>query len=370
MRILKYIFLLLLLALVAVTVFVATQKGTYSIVRSRVIKSPRPVVFNYINDYRNWENFGSWAKEDADMKFNYPVLTSGKGASYSWESSNGEGLMRTTYVKDNDSIFQKMTFNGSPSEVSWKFKDTIGGTKVTWRSRGRMNFMYKVYSVTKGGIDKLLGAMYEQSLANLDKTLDYEIRTFTIAENGIVVKSGSMYLKQTINSTIANAPRNMQIMLSKMAHFFKKNNIDANGKPFVIYHTYDTAKGQTKFSVGIPIREEIRTSLGSDVTFAKFDSFRAVKMTLTGDYSHIPTAWTKAAAYISQNQLQPDPGMRVFEIFSRGIAENKSPSKWVTHIYFPLRAAATPAEAKPAVMPVTQKPATTTPVTPTAEPAE
>ncbi len=62
MKILKYIFLLLLLAFIAVTIFVATQKGDFNVQRSVVIKSSRPTVFNFINDFRNWETFGSWAK--------------------------------------------------------------------------------------------------------------------------------------------------------------------------------------------------------------------------------------------------------------------------------------------------------------------
>lgn len=356
MRILKYIFLLILLAMVAVIVFVATQKGDYSVERSKVIASPRPVVFNYVNDFRNWENFSTWG-DSASVKFTYPALTAGKGGSYSWKSADSEGSVRTVFVKDNDSIFQKMEFNGSPSEVSWKFKDTVGGTKVTWRSKGRMSFLYKIQSITKGGIEKTTGALYEQGLASLDRTLDHEINTYSVAENGVVVKTGAKYLKQTITSTIANVPRNMQIMLSKMIYFFRKNNIAANGKPFVIYHTYDTANGISKFSVCMPVREEIRTTPESDIQFGKYEATSAVKVTLNGDYSHRAEAWKKAADYLERHKLQRDPNVRVIEVFSKGIEEIKKPSKWVTHIYLPLKAAAPePAMAPRPAQP--EKPAT------------
>ncbi len=68
MRILKYLFLLILLSLVALSVFVATQKGEFNIERSLVINSPRAAAFNYVNDYRNWEDFSSWTVEDPEMK--------------------------------------------------------------------------------------------------------------------------------------------------------------------------------------------------------------------------------------------------------------------------------------------------------------
>jgi hypothetical protein len=35
-------------------------------------------VFNYVNDYRNWADFGSWTTEDPEMKIVYPQVTVGK----------------------------------------------------------------------------------------------------------------------------------------------------------------------------------------------------------------------------------------------------------------------------------------------------
>lgn len=357
MRILKYIFLLIILALIGVVVFVATQKGDYSVERSKVIKSPRTVVFNYVNDFRNWENFSAWAGDSTSAQFTYPAITSGKGGSFSWKSADAEGTIKTIFVKENDSIAQKMEFNGSPSDVSWKFKDTIGGTKVIWRSKGKMSFLYKIQSVAKGGISKMIGGLYEQSLVNLDRTLDYEINTYSVTEDGIVVKTGAKYLSQTINSTMANAASNMRIMLSKMVHFAKKNNIATTGKPFVIYQTYDTTRGITKFSVCIPVRDEIRTTAESDIQFGTLEGKKSVKVTLNGDYSHRAEAWKKATDYLSAKKLERDPNIKVIEVLTKGIEETKKPSKWVTHVYIPLRSAATVApKVQSATTPQAAKP--------------
>jgi len=59
-------------------------------------------------------------------------------------------------------------------------------------------------------------------LANLDKTLDYEINTYNIKVNGIVQKFGGFYLQQTINSKISNVSKNLRIMIPKMINFSKK----------------------------------------------------------------------------------------------------------------------------------------------------
>jgi len=144
MKILKYIFLLLLLALFASSVFIATQKGNFDVSRSKIIKSSKSTVFNYVNNYRNWEIFGTWKNDDPDITFFYPENTVGSGASYSWKGSNGDGDIKTISVKENQSIIQKMNYNGTISDVFWTFKDTVGGTKVTWRSKGLMSFSFKI----------------------------------------------------------------------------------------------------------------------------------------------------------------------------------------------------------------------------------
>lgn len=337
MRILKYIFLLILLAFVALSVFVATQKGDYDIVRSKIIKSPKSVVFNYVNDYRNWENWGAWKENDSKMTFTYPEKTIGIGGGYSWSGEDGRGTMKTIFIKENDSIAQKMSYNEAPSKVFWSFKDTIGGTKVTWRTTGTMPFMMKIYAVTKGGAEKTIGNMYEKSLQNLDKKLDYEINTYSIKINGIVTKTSSYYLKQTITSKIANLSKNLKIMVPKLLSFFKKNNIPMNGRPFVIYHTFDVVNGITNFSVCVPIKEEIFTSPGSDITGGKLEAFQALKVTLTGDYSHNQEAWDKASEYIYKNNLIRNPAGPSMEIYTTGIEQEKSPSKWITDLYIAIQ---------------------------------
>ncbi|MBD3581423.1 SRPBCC family protein [Flavobacterium selenitireducens] len=343
MRILKYIFLLILLAFIGVAVFVSTQKSEYDIVTTRVIKSPRAIVFGYVNDFRNWENFNALTKEDASAKFVYPAVTVGKGGSASWTSSDGKGKITTLFAKDNDSLSQKMVFNDTESQISWKFEDEGKATKVTWRRKGKVGFWYKVQSVANGGLDRLLRAISEQSLADLDKTLVFEMTTYSITENGIVYKSGTKFLKQTILSTIDNAPKNRRIMLSKMQHFFRKNKLSATGKPFVLFHSYDVSKKLTRFSVCIPIKDEVRTTPESDISFGEFRTMRSVKITLNGDYSHLPEAWGRADGYLNTAKLERDPEIRAIEVLTKNIEDVKSPSKWVTHLYFPLRSAAAPA---------------------------
>jgi hypothetical protein len=48
-----------------------------------------------------------------------------------------------------------MNYNGTSSSPF--FKDTEGGTKVTWQSKGNMSFLLKFYTALNGGVEEVIG---------------------------------------------------------------------------------------------------------------------------------------------------------------------------------------------------------------------
>jgi effector-binding domain-containing protein/ribosome-associated toxin RatA of RatAB toxin-antitoxin module len=368
MRILKYIFLLILLALVGITVYVATQKGDFKVSRSSIIKTPRSTVFDYVNDYKNWETFGSWIQKDSDIKFNYDAKTMGAGAKCTFENGSDEGAIRTVFVKENDSLAQKANFNGTTAIISWKLKDTIGGTKITVHSKGKMDIMTKITTFFNGGISSILGDIYEKSLRNLDKTLHYEMKTYSIKVNGIVQRTSGFCLKQTVSCHIKSVAKNTKILMARMVHFFKKNKIPMAGKPFVNYDKYDLANDFATISICIPVRQQVSITDGSDVTSGEIIAFTCLKTTLTGDYSHSKEAWAKAKKYIADNGLKENFAGSYTEVYVKTIDDIKQPSKWVTEIYIPVfpKAIALPEPIVAPVNPAIAAPEITT--TPTENP--
>ena len=336
MRILKYIFLLILLALVGITVYVATQKGDFEVTKSSIVKTQRSTVFDYVNDYKNWETFGSWMQKDSNIKFNYDAKTIGAGAKCSFENGSDDGDIKTFFVKENDSLAQKANFNGTTATISWTFKDTIGGTKVTVHCKGKMDIITKITTFFKGGVTSIIDDICEKSLRNLDKTLNYEMKTYSIKVNGIVQRPSGFCLKKTVSSHIKSVSKNTKIMIQNMVRFFKKNKIAMAGKPFVMYDRYDVVNDFATISVCIPVRNQISISPGSDVTSGEIIAFTCLKTTLTGDYSHSKEAWVKAKKYITDNGLKENFAGSYTEAYVKTIDDIKQPSKWITEIYIPI----------------------------------
>lgn len=334
MRILKYIVLLLLLGFVAVVVYIATQKGDFTVQRTHVIKSQRPAVFTYVNDYRNWEHFVSWLQNAA---IDYSQVTSGKGARMSWVNQVGKTSIKTIHAKENDSLVQELEFNGEKTQVRWWFRDTVGGTSVRWEMSGRVNFTYKIKAFLQGGLSDVVTTGQEQSLANLNRVLNNEINTASIGAASVVQKPLVRYFGRTILSTYENMPRNRQILLSKMHLLFEKNNIPKSGPPFVIYHYADKPANRVKFTVGIPIPEPARSSSGSEIRYGEIPAYTSVHLTLKGDYSHRKKVWERGRQYLQEHGLSPDSKFFVIESLDKSSFNSKRPSEWVTQFYFPIR---------------------------------
>ncbi len=339
MKILKYILLLLLLVFIASVVFVATLKPDFDIVRTKTINASKSVVYNYVNDFKNWENFGSWKQDDPKMKFKYSKNTIGKGSFYSWISQDGEGKITNFYSKSNDSIHQKMIFNDDESDVYWSFKETNGKTKITWRNVGKMSFVTKIFTTILGGMDDLVGDTYERSLANIEKNLKNKVvlNSHSVVADGFIETTMGMYLQKTINSTNANLANNIQIMIPNILKFTQKNKIVIIGKPFVKYNSNNDLKGTTNFSVCISIKDSILTSPESEYTFNNMLPFQAMKATLTGDLIYKNEAKIKALELVQENNLIQKTDLPIIEVYNINKTDSKDSNKWITEIYVPVK---------------------------------
>ena len=336
MRILKYIFLLLLLSLVALSIFVATQKGEFTIEKSKIINSPKSTIYSYVNDPKNWKEWNSWAVEDSLLYVNFTQDTINKVFSINWDGKDNTGDIETIKQNPNENITQKMNFNGNSAELSLNLKDTLKGTKIIWKANVKLGFVNKVIATLSGNIQDEISTMFEKSLINLDRRLDYEINHYDIKITGVSVKPQCFYLEQTFTSEISKVRKNTEIVTKKIVNFCKQNKIIISGKPFIIYHNYDLERELTKISICVPIKEEIFISEGSEILSKKLNSQPVIKLIMTGDYSHSKIALDKLDAYIREKKYIKNTLYSHFEIIVVDKTKTNNPSEWVTEILIPV----------------------------------
>jgi len=295
MKIINYIFLLVLLALLAATVHISTQKNEFNVTQSQFIKAPKSQVYLYLNDCRNWQTFSYWKQTDPSQTFSFPSNTIGTGGYCAWEGSNESGKMIITNCIENQKIVQKIQVNGRAIKATWTLKDSLNGTVVQWQYAGAVNFKSKVSYALHGGVSAI------------------------------------------------------RILLPRMLRFYEKNKLKATGAPFVIYHAYDYPKGYSKISVCLPIKDSVFTSPGSQITGGKLEPFTCYTTTVKGDYQHLLAARKKTRAYFEKNHIIENTAVPMLEVYTKSSSQIANPSQWVTELYFPIKPMASVIAPPPAV---------------------
>ncbi len=168
---LKYFLIFSIITILCAFVYLFSIEGKYNIHRTVIVNAPIEKVFDYVNDYRNWEKWGPWNDYDPNLEYQYPDKTSGIGASYSWLGKDGSGSLKTIHEVKNQSILQKLTFDkNNQSDVYWNFEkiDSLK-TKTTWGMKGELP-IYMRFSV--GTIQDKLGKLFDKGLVSLNQHIE------------------------------------------------------------------------------------------------------------------------------------------------------------------------------------------------------
>src|SRR5210317_1802222 len=223
MKALKYVLFLLLIFVIGLSIYIAVQPNEFSFNRSKVIKAPVSMIFNKVNDYKNWPSFSPWIEQEPNAELTYGDKTSGVGGNYAWNGEIlGEGSMKTLNVEENELIEQHIQFIKpfkSESHINWTFEPTQEGTKVTWKMAGKQDFMTKMYTTFAGSIEDMTGPDFERGLFKLDSVVTADMKKYSITVNGLTEHGGGFYIYNTTSCKISDIEPKMQEMMTEVGQY-------------------------------------------------------------------------------------------------------------------------------------------------------
>ena len=335
MKLLKNLFLLLLIAIIGISIYIATIDGKYDIKTSKIIKAPVSVVYNSINNYKNWENWGPWYEIDSTIVASFPEITSGEGATYSWTGKEGNGSMKTISVIPNKEIIQQINFGTDSSpEVYWNFDKVEDGTNVTWGIRGKNSFGEKAYFLINGGVESKMKPMFDRGLELFEEYISKEMDKHSIEYKGVVDYGGGYYLYQTTSCKIDEIDSKMGSMMKAVQKYIAENSIESFGKPFILNHKWDEINKTTMFSACIPVKERIITT--GDVLTGFLKPQKTYKTLFKGNYKFSEEAWNGAYKTLAEEGFTALENGEPFEVYTVNPHDTENPSEWVTEIYIPI----------------------------------
>lgn len=330
MKILKYLSLLFLLFLLAFVVFVATQPPTYEITKQIEINTPNHFVFDYVNDFSNWNDWQQFNTEE-NINFTTSKNTIGKKSYVKWDS---ECAIITSFAQ-KDSISQLFIQNNNRQTLHWKFKKSGKNTLASVTIKGDLSFTEKIYSVLNGGITSYMGPQLQESLNKINNYFVSELGEYDIKVEGLVNRPSINYLEQKDSCLVKDFPKKSKALLKTLKNFIKSNAIETLEVPFVMFQNNEN-KNIIVYAMCIPVKEKVFTTPDSQIQGKNYSSFLAIKTTLKGDYSHLKKAWAKTRNYIATKKFKEDKKGNYIGIYKKSIPEVNEPSKWITEIYIPI----------------------------------
>jgi effector-binding domain-containing protein len=166
MKILKFIFFALLGFVGLYLLACAFMPNRFEVERSMNIEASPYVVFDQVNDFKNWDNWDPWGERDSSIVTTYGEVTAGLGASRAWTSAqSGNGHMEITH----SAFLQQIDFDISISEWStfqghFYFEPSESGVNVRWMDEGDLPFLSRAFSPI---FSRMMGDDFERGLTLL-----------------------------------------------------------------------------------------------------------------------------------------------------------------------------------------------------------
>ena len=341
MKAVKYIVLLILVGIIGLSVYVAVQPNQYSFSRTMVTTAPLPLLFNEVNDFKNWPSFSPWLQKDPETDLGFGNITKGKNAFYRWESDVlGSGSMTTTSVKPNEFIGQDINITKpfeTEAKTSWTFERENDSTYVTWALAGKQDFISKFYTTFSGSVESQMGPGLKRGLSKLDSVVKAKMKVYSIHVDGITNHSGGYYLFSTTSCQLSELETNIKLAINELSAYALTHNISMNGHPFIIYHKRDEVNNAAIFSACIPTISKITVN-DSNILTGQLKDFKSLKATLQGHHDNLQETWNTALAYIkNKDNLTLKPSGPQLEVFVRDANETVNPAEWLTEIYIAIK---------------------------------
>ena len=284
----------LLIVVVIISVFLPI---TYHVERSTVINTSADVIFEEVNELKNWPHWAPWDEKDPNMKKTWGEKTAGVGGWNEWESeAEGNGRMTILESEPNTHIKNKLEFLDweSTSFGTWTFNEEDGTTKVTWAMDGEAEDIMSKYMALM--FDGMIGPDFEAGLAKLKEYCENKpAKSAYNCEYHEIPGMLAITLKDT--TTSAELTEAMGNMLPKTYNYALSLEVEEIGHPFTIYHTMD--ENMLIIESGVSISDEIEVS--PEFMLRKIPSCYVVSTIHEGPYNNLPEAHEAIKKYMADN---------------------------------------------------------------------
>lgn len=334
MKILKALFIVLLLLIVAFVGISLFLPSKIQVKRSVIINAPETAIYNQINTLKNWSNWSHWHKMDPKMKIEYEGPESGTGAIYKWESemdSVGKGTLTITDCKEPSQIMTSISFEGmGTSHGGWEISPTSEGTSTSTFMTVELPFYGRIFPGL--AIEKMLGQDFDRALSGLKQYCENLPPT---PSQGWKVDTLTTKPVKYLSVNVTCKPQEIGMKLGesygKLSEEMMSQGIKQSGAVFAIYKSYSPEK--VEMIPAIPVTGACATK--GEFIASETKSVKVMKVDYYGAYEgtekvhYFMDEWAKKNSLI----INGEP----WEEYVTDPMVEKDTAKWLTRVYYPIQ---------------------------------
>lgn len=168
-------------------IVVATRPSEFRISRSTAIAAPPEIVFEQVNNLRNWDGWSPWAKLDPNAKHSFDGPEEGEGAAFLWSGNDkiGEGDMKIVESEPPKLVRMKLHFvrpMEDTCDTEFTFQPQGKETKITWTMSGKQNFVGKAICMFMN-MDKMVGDQFNEGLGSMKQIAEAKAKAASAEES-------------------------------------------------------------------------------------------------------------------------------------------------------------------------------------------
>ncbi|MGG5507553.1 MULTISPECIES: hypothetical protein [unclassified Myroides] len=323
MKILKYFLLLVALLCVSLVVFVLTQSGTFKITKSFELDAPQPIVYQYIQDLNNWND---WIETEHNSNGVYSITLSNIGVYQ----------IRKEYEKPFDSISQDILYDNKLSNIVWRFSPNGQKTKVDFLFEGTIDLKTKILTFFSGSPDQVVGQAVDNSINALIVFFIKQYREYDLGTTGSTNKEAFNYIYLNGTSSYTAIKTTIETLNKQLTDFCSSNNITVDATPLLILDNKPLTDN-LEFQYGFRLRDSVFLNEEEIFKLGRLEATTSFESTLTGYYSHLPKALREIRTIISKSEVfTTNPTQQMMIELNQSSLNNRLPSTWKTTVLIPI----------------------------------
>ena len=142
--------------------------------RSITIHQKRSVVYNYLSDFKNFNNWSPWYGKDTTAVYSFEGSTSGAGATFRWKSESkelGDGYIKILSLEPDSVISEELNFSRTPSTSGFTLKENGDSTLVRWNLEFEVG-SNPILRILGKFIDSMVRDDFENGLKNIKNKME------------------------------------------------------------------------------------------------------------------------------------------------------------------------------------------------------